>query len=169
MVSSTKKCYILVLKYEIIEKPLYGELRSSSDFMDSCIESVVSAITCSLMLLDEQCSAGSLSSKVATVMVSFDSTILIVDSSGANFALTFSCDDETSMETSEASLVFFFLQTPLVYVMDCQQASPINNSKNNKSLPLIVLGYINISWKLSIFHTRLLETRFYHLYSIESI
>lgn len=104
-----KPCCILVIRYEIIEKPVFGELRSSSDCIDSCIVSVEPAITCSLMLLDKQLSAGSLPSKVASANEPADSTIFIVDDSSANFGLTCSCDDEASMETFEASFVFFFL------------------------------------------------------------
>jgi energy-converting hydrogenase Eha subunit A len=52
------------LKYEIIEgkKPLFGLgeiIDSSAAFTDPCIESAVSVITCSVMLLDIHCSSGS--------------------------------------------------------------------------------------------------------------
>ena len=57
-------------------------------------------------------------------MVSCDATVLIVDSSSANFALASSCDDETSNEISEASFAFFFLWTLFAYVMNNQPASP---------------------------------------------
>jgi len=73
-----------------MEKPFFEELRSSSDFTESCIDGLVHGITRSLM-------------------VSMDSTILIVDKSSANFAPTFSCVDETSEETPEATFVLFFV------------------------------------------------------------
>jgi len=82
-----------------------GEVASSPEFTHSCIESAVSVITCSLMLLDIQCSVGS---SITAAMVSFDSTIFMVDNSSVTFSLTSSCADETSMETSEVSFVLFF-------------------------------------------------------------
>lgn len=84
---------------------------SSSDFTESCIGSKGSAMTRSLKLLDIQGSRSPLSSCLFPTLVSMscESTIAIVDEPSTNFALTSSWVDETFLETSEASFVFFLL------------------------------------------------------------
>jgi len=86
---SPKVRCIKLVALEMMEKPFFVELRSSSDFTESCIDGLLPGITRSLT-------------------VSLDSTVLIVDTSSANFSLTFSCVDETSEETPEARFVLFF-------------------------------------------------------------
>jgi len=87
---------------KLLKKPLFGELRSSWDSIESCIESWGPAMT------DIEGGTSSLSSSLSATTGSWDCTIDIVDKSFADFALT-SWVDKTCMETLEAPFVFRFL------------------------------------------------------------
>lgn len=70
------------MTHKIIEKPLFGERRISSDFIESCIESRGPAIT------DIEGCTTSVPSCLSATLASCDCTIDIEGKSFANFALT---------------------------------------------------------------------------------
>lgn len=73
-----------------------------------------------------------LSSNSNASLVSRNPAILILDNSSANFVLTSSCVEETSLDATEVGLMFL---PPFAYVMDIQVASSTDT----------IISYNNIS------------------------
>jgi hypothetical protein len=78
------------------------------DTTESFTESIGSALTLSLVLLNIHGCNGFLSSIVSSMGLS-RAGIATVDESLANFSLTCSWFDETCVDTSEATFLFLFL------------------------------------------------------------